>query len=181
MNESAKGSGYSLWIMPGPDDKKRYEDIISSLSSKYSTPHFEPHVTLLGGLTGQEEILIRSASKVAMKMFAFKIRFTTINCLNEYFRSLFVLVEKTKEIEDAWNIAFIEFGLKPSEYMPHMSLFYGTIAEEIKRDEIKKLEAEHGVGEGFFARKLALYSTEGNVERWHEVGSFDLAPAMQKQ
>ncbi len=159
--------------MPDEDNFKRYSNIIRSLSTKYSTPIFEPHVTLLGGLSDKEDFLIKGTSETAAALQTFMVRFIKTDYFNEYFRSLFVLVEKTPELNRAWNTAASRFDLNPNWYMPHMSLIYGDIPEETKQDIIKDLKTE-AIREGFLASRLALYSTDGPVAEWHEISSFDL-------
>ena len=168
------GSGYSIWIMPDTREGERYADIIRLLSSTYSTPLFEPHVTLLGGLSGSEDFLIKGTSEIASPIHSFTMRFDKIGYLEEYFRSLFVLLKIDAELEDIWKTASAKFHLRPDRYMPHMSLIYGFVPEEEKQEIIKKIKA-NDIGNGFLAKKLALYSTEGHVERWREIRSFDLS------
>lgn len=47
-------SVYSVWMTPS-DDKDTFQKLkntISHFSSTYDTPTFEPHVTLIGGISG---------------------------------------------------------------------------------------------------------------------------------
>lgn len=168
------GSGYSIWIMPDALEGERYADIIRLFSSTYSTPFFEPHVTLLGGLSGSEDSLIKGTSDIASSIHSFMIQFDKIGYLEEYFRSLFVLLKRDAELEHIWKAASARFHLRIDSYMPHMSLIYGFIPEEEKQEIIKKITV-NGIGNGFLAKKLALYSTEGSVERWEKICSFDLS------
>jgi hypothetical protein len=55
-----KAKGYSLWLMPIGDIYRRLSETISQLSSEYGTPNFQPHITLLGELSEDEEYIIKN-------------------------------------------------------------------------------------------------------------------------
>lgn len=58
-------SRYSLWLIPKGEGYKAFSEIINQLSTKYSLPKFEPHITLLGGFGMDEEEAISKTNKLA--------------------------------------------------------------------------------------------------------------------
>ena len=47
-----------LWLMPQKETYDEFQKIIQNLSKTYGTCIFEPHVTLVSGLSGKEALLI---------------------------------------------------------------------------------------------------------------------------
>jgi len=168
-----KAEGYSIWLMPAGEVHRKLARIISQLSRKYSTPDFDPHVTLVGDLIGAEEEIIAKTSELAGLLRPFKIKLEKADYLDEYFRCLFIRAEKTKEITVANNVARGIFNLKPApEYMPHLSLMYGEIFSKIKEKILADLEKEFNIS--FEVTAIHLFSTTGEVKDWHKIKEFSL-------
>jgi len=65
--------GYALWLMPSGDSYEILAQTILRLSRQYSTPFFEPHVTLLGGLLEPEEAVLSKTRQLAALVRPFGI------------------------------------------------------------------------------------------------------------
>ena len=87
--------------MPSAGVYKKLAHLISQLSQRYSTPNFQPHVTLIGNLVGPEGDILSKASQVATLIRPYRIRLTRVGYLDEYFRCLFIRVEETEEVTNA--------------------------------------------------------------------------------
>ncbi|MBU2577814.1 2'-5' RNA ligase family protein [Patescibacteria group bacterium] len=171
-----KAEGYSIWLIPSGDVYQELAKIISQLSEKYSTPNFEPHVTLIGAgeLVGTEEEMLSKTSKLTDLLRPFKIKLIKADYFDEYFRCVFIRAEKTKEITEVNNIARATFNLKlDPEYMPHFSLMYGDINPETKEKILADLGKEFDIS--FEVNSLHLFSTTGEVNDWHKVKEFPLS------
>lgn len=131
---------YSVWLMPTGAVNEKLSSIISNLSKKYGSPKFQPHVTLIGGFTSDEKELISKAEQLAELLNLFEVKLTSVHCLDEFFRSLFIVVEKTPELMNSMKIARGIFGLTENkDYTPHLSLIYGDFTKEIKDVIIKDI------------------------------------------
>jgi 2'-5' RNA ligase len=176
MNELKKCHGeYSLWIMPSGEVYAELNNIILGLSQRYNSPLFKPHITLTGGLFGDEKDLIEKTRNLANNVKPFDVKLNTLGlkCVDEYFKSLFIKVKETNQIMDANKKAREIFNYGPNtKYMPHMSLIYGNFSNELKNEIIsdvgKDLNLEFKVDE------ISLYSIKGKVKDWHDIGRFSL-------
>ncbi len=83
---------YSLWIVPSGNAYDMLVDLISQLSERYSTPCFEPHITLLGDLPLSEEDMLFKTCYLANLIRPFKIRLTAVNYFDEFFECLFTAI-----------------------------------------------------------------------------------------
>ena len=170
----AMGKGLWIWMMPDDKLKERIQRIINSLGKEFSTPLFVPHVTLAGSNDIGEKIMIKKTKDLSEQIKPFKIKLDGFDYSDNYFSSLFVLCEKTKDLTNANSLARKSFGIATNDYMPHMSLIYtDELSEDQKKDIIKKLGKLKGE---FEVKKLSLFATMGPVEKWYKIRDFSLHP-----
>ena len=171
---TGKGNVYYLWLTPQSDVRDRFAEVIRKLSQTYHTKLFEPHITLVGGITGPEDELIAKTEKLARRLTRLTIKPLEIQYLDEFYRSLFLLVTPTEALINANKLAKQQFGLPvDEEFMPHLSLFYGDLTvrekEKIKGRLNSKLLAP------FHVDKIVLFCTISEPDKWYTVQSFPLA------
>ncbi len=164
------GSRYSLWLMPKGEVRRRLAEAIVDLSGKYSTPAFEPHVTLAGGIVGPAREVESKVKDLARRIPPFTVRLTTVAGLEEYFRCLFVRVAQTRPIMSANEAAREIFRLpKRPAFMPHASLLYGSLPSKEKERIIASLGRRFELE--FKAATLHLYLIKREPEAWRRVAS----------
>ena len=174
MEPNRAGKGYAIWLMPEEPVYSESTGVLLSLSRECSMPAFEPHVTLLAGITAPEHETVSLCAKLASVLSSFEVRLTTIDFLEEYYRSIFVRVAETDAIMLANGKAREVFGLRvEAPYLPHLSLLYGDVPLDVK----KAIAAELGspFARSFQASSIHLYSVAGPVSRWRLVRTFDFA------
>lgn len=164
---------YSIWLLPPEPVFDRLAQIITQISQQYSTPSFEPHVTLIGNLSLHEEEMLAATQQLANFLKPFTLQLTTTGFLNEYFRSLFINVEKTEELMEAHQKARTLFSSnREPEFVPHLSLMYGNFSWEIK----EKIIAE--IGKDFYIRfevkdmYVTLCSSNIALKDWRRFAQF---------
>lgn len=161
---------YSLWIMPAGDVYDRLKDIILRLSLKYSTPRFEPHITLIGGLSGSEEEILSRISRLTASLRPFTVKLTKTEYLDEYYRCLFLRAKETDDLLNAYALAGKIFdNLQEEKYMPHLSLMYGDFPAKIKEEiamEIGNLDI------AFEVNSIHVIMTGDNPELWQRIKEF---------
>ncbi len=164
---------YSLWLVPVGQVYDKFVDLISRLSKEYSTPNFEPHITLLGEEIGEEKEIIDKTSRLAALIKPYEAKLTNIDYLDEYFRCLFVRIKETSGVMGANLKAREIFNRKTDPvYMPHLSLMYGHFSPETKEKIIKEIGREFN--KSFEVGSIHLFCTEGEVKAWHRVKEFML-------
>ena len=159
--------------MPSGETRNKLASIINKLSDRYETPRFVPHVTLLGGITENEGVILSKMSYLAGFLKPFQIQLAEVKYLDEYFRALFILAEKTKELLGAYGKARNIFDVKESSsYMPHLSLMYGNLAVKTKEEILAKIGREFRLN--FWIDTIYLFSTTGEASQWYKVQEFPL-------
>jgi 2'-5' RNA ligase len=168
----------SHWLMPSERLYRKLTNLIFQLSKENSSPNFEPHITLFGLLVGPENEIIEKTFQLSNLINPFEIKLTKIGYLGEYFRCLFIKVEKTVEIMNT-NLKSKEllgkYYVNPypdSKFMPHLSLMYGNFSSKIKEEIISKIGKDFNIK--FEVNKIHLFSTDGEPKDWHKIKEFIL-------
>jgi 2'-5' RNA ligase len=166
------GKGYALWLMPEEPMYSHLAYEISHLSRQLSTPHFEPHITLLSRITLPEVKVLGRSRRLAGSLRPFRVELADIDHLDEFFRCLFVKVRPGKAILEARQAACRVFARRWAPYLPHVSLVYGKLPGG------RRAEIGRGLpllpGHAFHLRKMALYRVNGPVRQWKCIETFDL-------
>jgi len=151
--------------MPAGEVYLALANLISDLSKEHSSPRFDPHVTLLGELTGSYDEIESCASKLSVNLRPYAIKLTRVEYLDEYFRSLFIRVEETEDVIEA-NLRAREIfdRQRDPKYMPHLSILYGNFPSAIKDKIIGKIGREFSLC--FEVNSLHLVDTGARPENW---------------
>ncbi len=165
-----KGAGFSLWIVPEGEVRGRLAALIAEFARRFGRPVFDPHVTLLAGVPGAAEDVVVRAEAVARASKAFPLRFAGPEAGDSFFRSLYLRVEPGPELLALHRTARDAFGRDDEPpFFPHLSLMYGAPPPPAVVEEVRALAPD-----GFEARTLDVYATEGQVERWHRLRRLQL-------
>lgn len=168
-------SGYALWFVPEDPVFEKTSQVIQELSARYSSPNFEPHISLLGVWEGSESIAAEKAERTAQGLSPFHVRFDSIGSLDYYFRNLFIRLEDSPELTHAYEYAHHVFGIqKPAPFMPHLSLYYGNLPVQEKEALAKELETQfkHMT---LIIKNLSLYFISSDLNEWRCIKTLPLA------
>jgi 2'-5' RNA ligase len=163
----------TLWLMP---DKKTYLKIgqlIAELSSVHNTPRFEPHVTLISGITDDVETALLKTQKLAADNNILKASLTGVEYLEYFYRCLFFRTDDSEDIfhlRDKAESLFEHSTVNP--FIPHISFLYGSLPTFKKEAIIAEL-GDRFLG-GFSLQSLRLIRTELGPESWELLGEFEL-------
>ena len=162
--------GYSIWLISDNALFNEIRAIIRKFVRKYRAPVFEPHITLLGKVTGIEEDLKFKTEQLAKKLKSFPVCFGKYRGEENYFKPLFLEVECSPELIGASKLARTIFNIAGDvEYQPHLSLAYGFFDKETKNKMEKDLTGKNFAGLCQTVNRLVLYHTEGEVNKWRKV------------
>jgi 2'-5' RNA ligase len=164
---------YSLWLMPAGGVREWLVRTLRELSVQYGAPAFPPHVTLLGGITEARGGVLRRTASLAALLRPFIVQLGEIDCLDQYFRSLFARAAPTPPLLKAHQLACQVFGHRREPlFMPHLSLLYGDFSQSQKDKTIDAMGQRLDLQ--FKVQNLFLYSTRGEPSRWRQVARLGL-------
>jgi len=151
---------YSIWLIPPKGNLQiRLSHYISELADIWNGPTFVPHVTLVGGLPGDETDLHARFEKVVFNLRPFVIRLKELRQTEEFFRSFYIRVDKSRDLMLSRQISGRYFGLEDNPFNPHLSLYYGDVSTEEKTNYLKRIAFSE---DEFVANKL--YFVHNNEE-----------------
>lgn len=164
----ASSDKYSLWLRPFGDIAFSIQQRINKLSEKYGSPPFEPHVTLISGLRYGETELIQLTKTLAGSLKPFDLLLTKAGYRDKFYQSLFVHVNKSEALMNAYRTALQLFDLEEQEeFIPHLSLMYGDFSQEEKERILSVMGREFHIR--FEVHSLLLVKTEGEPDEWKKI------------
>ncbi len=159
--------------MPDKNTYQKLSELIVDLSSVHQTPRFEPHVTLLSGITDKLELAIDKTDELANSLSPILASLTNIAFLEFYYRCLFFRTSDSEELVYARELAeelFEHTQITP--FIPHISFLYGSLPIFQKESIIEALGEEFFVN--FRMTKLRLVKTQRTPEHWELIEEFEL-------
>ena len=166
---------HALWIIPEGETYRELKRLIESLSRKYSTPPFEPHITVLGRVLGSDSELFSKSSQVGSLIRPFHVALKTVDYLDEYFRCLFIRAGKSREIIDLHTTAKRMFTIQDTKsYMPHVSLIYGSLPADVKKKIISDIGNDFPDAVEVRSIHLISASVDTDPRDWYSVREFPL-------
>ena len=167
-------STFHLWLAPAGTDYDRLAGIISDLSARYRGPQFNPHLTLLGRLEGEQESLVGLTQQLARLLEPFEVRLEAPSYEPIYFRYLYLPAEPSPSLLEAHQRATRIFDTQPtSSFDPHVSLLYGLFDESVKQEIIKGLPPDLP-GTLPISRLQLIRAVSTNPLDWQVVESLDI-------
>jgi 2'-5' RNA ligase len=164
---------YALWFKPSGKVFQTLSRTIRKLATELNTVVFEPHVTLLANLGGNEQEIAQRSEELSGQIKPHKISLTEPGYQDEYFKCVFIRVKKTQSVINANACAGRIFKRPPEIYEPHVSLVYGDLPEERKKVIVRGLPED--VGTDFEANTVYLIRADSPDPRdWHELAAFHL-------
>lgn len=159
--------------MPEGEDYEKFEEITERLSRKYQSPRIRPHVTLVGCFTGDIEDFIHKIEALAEQTRSFFVGLSGLDTRDEFFRSVFILADKSTALLNAYEEACKAFDLPADKasYLPHMSLIYGDF-DAVTKEEIKR--SVQIPQPGFTAQSLCCVVNNERDKTWPELARFYL-------
>jgi len=158
---------FYLWLMPQKETYDEFQKIIQDLSKTYGTPRFEPHVTLVSGLSGKEDLLVEKIDALALGKHEFSVTTKDIDYRHGFFTSFLLNIQNTPEIDQFNEQArqhLTPFGQGP--YHPHLSLLYGDITSQEQKRIIADLNC---TGQTILLNTLKLVRGDSDVSQWQVI------------
>ncbi|KAL1920588.1 uncharacterized protein VTP21DRAFT_965 [Calcarisporiella thermophila] len=184
--------GYSLWLAPSPSSPayQHAGSLIKALAARYATSRFDPHVTLLSPIKATPDEIraafdgIRRSIDPGLggkRIVRIGIKEIVTKPLHYQCVVLHVGGDNLQPLYDATELAF--YG-KKTPYFSHLSLVYGDLSEETRReiaDYVERgewfrddTESDWRKALSFEADRVLIVDTSGRPEEWSIKGEIPL-------
>ena len=160
---------YSLWLVP--EDGDPVADRLAALIADYAegyddAPEFDPHVTLGGGVRGDEEPIRTAVRNLAAAHDPVDLPVVKRHCSTTTTQSVFYLVEPTAALLDLHRNASDALDADIGMYVPHFSVIYADLPVAERRRLVEELP-EDMVGSEVQGAALELVEIVGEVTDWN--------------
>ncbi|MCY4614551.1 MAG: 2'-5' RNA ligase family protein [Nitrospira sp.] len=165
---------FHVWLVPAGVAYDRFAGVIADLSVRYRSPQFDPHLTLLGRLEGEEGDVVDRTHRLARALQPFEVRLREPGHEAHYFRCLFLPAEPSPTLLEAHRQATQIFDAQPANaFDPHVSLLYGVFSETVKQEIIKTLPPDLP-GAVLVSRLHLIRAGSTNPQDWQVAENVDL-------
>jgi len=162
-----------LWLLPPAPIQDRFASLIERLGRRFGTPQFIPHLTLVGSLHGSRDEIVRKTTALAATLAPVPIRLAGCGWTDQHYRCFFMHAERGPELLAAHETACTKLGEQvESDFMPHLSLIYGTLPQEQKNQIVQTIGADFDIA--FHADRIGLCHPDGTPEQWQLLHTFAL-------
>lgn len=130
--------GTALWLLPPPEVRAQYASVIDELSERYGTARFEPHLTLVSGVPMDHSV---EAAAHALQPLLREVEIHPLRVVvgDGYYRCIVIEVAARGALVAARREAERLLGLEQREFWPHVSVVYGELPVEAKRQIVAGL------------------------------------------
>ena len=160
--------GYHLWLVPAGEAMHRLQDVIGSLAEAYDGPVFTPHITLLSGLSADEESLTRTLRNLTAGLEPFHVTLTAPEAGTTFFQCIYMRVAESASLSQTRDAAGEAFALPSEGYMPHLSLYYGDVSTERRATILEAVPARAKCSFPIESICLIRADSERPVD-WHSI------------
>ena len=167
---------YSLWLVPNRREKayRRLSETVSELAAAHpDAPAFEPHVTVLGGIRGDQDRITERTQRLAEERRPVELTFTTVQCSTTKHQCVFLLVKPTRELLSLHQTAVQRFDTDAGMYVPHLSLIYSDMSIDDRFTVVESIDVE-SLPSRVNADELAVIEATGSVPEWNTVTTYEL-------
>jgi len=164
---------FGFWLLPPKKIQAEYQPVIDKYSSQLKTPSFEPHITILGTVEGEEGEILGKVEEVASKLPPIEVLFSDITISTTYHQCVFARVKPTPSLLDAHLEIKSALG-HPGKtlYVPHMSLVCGNIPSEQKNEIAEEIKLTTN---SFKVDRLCVINANSmDPKTWLHVKDFEL-------
>ncbi len=159
---------YSIWLMFERNIELQLQLIIDTLSMKFNSTVFLPHLTLVSGIKKDENLLSNTIHEIFKGLEPFEINITELEFSDDFYKSVYFEVQSDEFLQKLFTDAIKLLEIEPEKpFQPHISLVYSydsktneaIITKEIKKFLLKKILVD----------KLALVKTQGIPSEWQTI------------
>lgn len=168
---------HSVWFCPETEIAARLSKEIAKFAGRSGSEIFEPHVTLLGDLTGPPQTTVDTCMARFRQMGPIRAEISGLTQTNAFYMSLFLDVHLVPDVFKHRIGIQRDVGLVPDRsFRPHLSLAYGLAPEDVTQSDKRALQ-ECFSGLEFDLTHMAIVASARGVpiSEWHVLQKLPLS------
>lgn len=165
---------YSVWLIPESDSSayRSLNKLISQNAQTYpDAPDFRPHVTVVGGIRMDRDLVEERTQKISDNYDPFEIDFIDTSCSTTNHQCVFLLVAPSIELLSLNQRAVQMLEQNNSMYVPHLSLIYSDMSLEDRIEATRSIDLA-SLPNSVEIDTIAVVDTSGPVSDWETVAEY---------
>lgn len=163
--------GYSLWLLPEKKKFRELSELISKLQRQVKEPVFQPHITVISGLSLRESEITGRAEILARDHLPIDIRLNSAVWGYTFFQRYFFDILPKENLINLHKAALQMYGeMEPGDYHPHLSLQYADHTQFPDKNTLANIRLFSG--QTVELSELQVMKTNGPIEEWEKTESF---------
>jgi 2'-5' RNA ligase len=157
---------YSIWFTFEKEDEILLQNIINTLSKKYDSISFKPHVSIYGLTNRKLNEISNICQNISSELKPFNVVFLNISYSNDFWKTVFVNLETNaimKKVYENFNEK-IENGI----FEPHISLIYKKMSYKQKKIISNMFQFK----KQFNINGISILNYSDKIENWEIVKTF---------
>ncbi|KAL8130422.1 hypothetical protein V2J09_019577 [Rumex salicifolius] len=132
-------SWFAILGLPSDHEMHRIEKLMKGLRKDFGGPEFEPHLTVVGLTVLTQDDAVKRFRSAVDGMKAYPAKVEAVASGTSYYDCVFLQLQPSPEVVEASVHCSAHFGYNSTTpYKPHISLLYGDLSDEQKKDALVK-------------------------------------------
>lgn len=172
--------GYVFWLLPDKESSQDLREHIEELARTYHSISFPPHITLTPCPDDMPLTKLKTICReLAQNFNPLELDSLKIGSMNNNYQSLYIQIKRSGRLLELRKAARQITGTDLDDsYMPHLSLFYGFLSDDQRREITDRLS--RSMPEKIIADRLALVQLNGTPDTWQMEHSVCLSTSEEK-
>jgi 2'-5' RNA ligase len=168
-------SEYSVWLVPDRDSTayRQLAETIEDYAEAYDTPAFDPHVTILGSISDEQDRIARQIEDLVTGYDPLELPLTNVHCSTTTHQCVFQFVDPNEPLFELHRDAVRSFDAAPGMYVPHVSLLYSDVGMAERVRLVQEIDQE-SLPETATTDTIEVVDTQGPVDDWQPVSRHPL-------
>ncbi|MCB1044498.1 MAG: 2'-5' RNA ligase family protein [Acidobacteria bacterium] len=126
---------HAIWLIPDDESLASISRLVARCSRFFGTAPLKPHLTLLSrlGIT-DEKVLQLKAERLATKLTPFEMQVLGLGFRAYMYQAFYVQLEPNAGFQSARERALQAYDVPERQSFPHISLAYGDMPDDAKRE-----------------------------------------------
>jgi len=165
-----------IWCEFSSIDTNYLTKIQDRVQNKLIGPKFKIHLTLAGPFQNIDNSSVEGIKKYCNQNSPLVVNTHCYGYKEKFFQSLFISIDKSKELEDLRKEMFkINCQNQTEKFFPHISLLYGNFQKKIKENLISSLPR---LKKNLTINKISLVEINEDINLWEISKSFSFNSAL---
>lgn len=162
---------YAIWLTFSKSDRDYLKNVIDTISKKYNSPKFEPHITVYGLINSKLDLINNVINEVAQNCNSFVVKKSNVSHSEELWKTIFIELKMNQQLKLVNENLQKHFEkILKYEFNPHISLIYKILPKEEKIKIINELNLKNE----FVVDTIAVQEFFSDIEKWKIVKKHEL-------